>query len=109
MENTRRVAEESLNIPRHGFWWERRHLFAWCGIWGHCGGFRSDMRFPEIESELDESLKRPYTRSQEREEAMREIRGFLAALSALLIAAPAAAQTSYPDKPVRIIVGFTAG
>jgi tripartite-type tricarboxylate transporter receptor subunit TctC len=40
---------------------------------------------------------------------MRRIRGFLAALSALLIAAPAAAQTSYPDKPVRIIVGFTAG
>src|SRR5712692_2590564 len=40
---------------------------------------------------------------------MRGIRGFLAALSALLIAAPAAAQTSYPDKPVRIIVGFTAG
>jgi tripartite-type tricarboxylate transporter receptor subunit TctC len=40
---------------------------------------------------------------------MREIRGFLAALSVLLIAAPAAAQTSYPDKPVRIIVGFTAG
>ncbi len=35
-------------------------------------------------------------------------RSLLAALVALLIASPAAAQ-SYPDKPVRFIVGFTAG
>ena len=33
----------------------------------------------------------------------------MAALAALLIAAPAAAQSQYPDKPVRFIVGFTAG
>ncbi len=37
------------------------------------------------------------------------IRAWLAALAALLIAAPAAAQSQYPDKPVRFIVGFTAG
>ena len=40
---------------------------------------------------------------------MKLTRILLAALSAVLLAAPAAAQTSYPDKPVRIIVGFTAG
>ena len=33
----------------------------------------------------------------------------VAALSAVLLAAPAAAQTNYPDKPIRIIVGFTPG
>ena len=37
------------------------------------------------------------------------MRAWLAALAALLIAAPAAAQSQYPDKPVRFIVGFTAG
>src|SRR3954449_9162283 len=37
------------------------------------------------------------------------IRAWLAALTAALIAGPAAAQTTYPDKPVRFIVGFTAG
>ena len=37
------------------------------------------------------------------------IRAWLAALTAALIATAAAAQGSYPDKPVRFIVGFTAG
>ena len=37
------------------------------------------------------------------------MRAWMAALAALLIAAPAAAQGQYPDKPVRFIVGFTAG
>ena len=37
------------------------------------------------------------------------MRAWMAALAALLIAAPAAAQSQYPDKPVRFIVGFTAG
>src|SRR5262245_966404 len=43
------------------------------------------------------------------EDMMNLVRALLAALSAVLLAAPAAAQTGYPDKPVRIIVGFTAG
>jgi tripartite-type tricarboxylate transporter receptor subunit TctC len=37
------------------------------------------------------------------------LRAWIAALAALLVAAPAAAQGHYPDKPVRFIVGFTAG
>jgi tripartite-type tricarboxylate transporter receptor subunit TctC len=37
------------------------------------------------------------------------LRAWIAAFAALLIAAPAAAQGQYPDKPVRFIVGFTAG
>src|SRR6187399_1247783 len=37
------------------------------------------------------------------------MRAYMAALAALLIAAPATAQSQYPDKPVRFIVGFTAG
>ncbi len=37
------------------------------------------------------------------------IRTGLAVLAALLVAAPAAAQARYPDKPVRFIVGFTPG
>src|SRR5437868_12325876 len=37
------------------------------------------------------------------------LRTWLAALAAALIATAAAAQGSYPDKPVRFIVGFTAG
>ena len=37
------------------------------------------------------------------------IRAWLAALMAVSIATTAAAQTTYPDKPVRFIVGFTAG
>jgi tripartite-type tricarboxylate transporter receptor subunit TctC len=36
-------------------------------------------------------------------------RGVLAALAAWLIVSPAAAQGSYPERPVRLIVGFTAG
>jgi tripartite-type tricarboxylate transporter receptor subunit TctC len=40
---------------------------------------------------------------------MRAIGAILAMLLAWPAAAPAAAQTSYPDRPVRIIVGFTAG
>ncbi len=36
-------------------------------------------------------------------------RACLGAIFAALIAAPAAAQGQYPDKPVRFIVGFTAG
>jgi tripartite-type tricarboxylate transporter receptor subunit TctC len=37
------------------------------------------------------------------------MRAWTASLAALLIAAPAAAQSQYPEKPVRFIVGFTAG
>src|SRR6185295_15910196 len=37
------------------------------------------------------------------------MRTMAAALAALAITAPAAAQGTYPDKPVRFIVGFTAG
>src|ERR1044072_4963985 len=37
------------------------------------------------------------------------IRAWFAAFAAALIATPAAAQASYRDKPVRFIVGFTAG
>src|SRR5215475_5464189 len=37
------------------------------------------------------------------------IRAWLAALTALLSVASASAQGTYPDKPVRFIVGFTAG
>ena len=40
---------------------------------------------------------------------MMAIRTGLAVLAALLVAAPAAAQARYPDKPVRFIVGFTPG
>lgn len=40
---------------------------------------------------------------------MKTIVGFLALLHALLAAGGAAAQSSYPDKPVRILVGFTPG
>src|SRR5262249_32019071 len=41
--------------------------------------------------------------------AMQPSRFVVVALSLLLSAGGAAAQASYPDKPVRIIVGFTAG
>lgn len=40
---------------------------------------------------------------------MNPIRIGVVALAALLIATPANAQASYPDKPVRFIVGFTPG
>jgi tripartite-type tricarboxylate transporter receptor subunit TctC len=40
---------------------------------------------------------------------MTPIRTFVAALAASLIAAPATAQVPYPERPVRFIVGFTAG
>ena len=40
---------------------------------------------------------------------MKPFRSLFAAAAALLIAAPAGAQSSYPDKPIRFIVGFTAG
>jgi tripartite-type tricarboxylate transporter receptor subunit TctC len=40
---------------------------------------------------------------------MRAIGAILATLLALPAAGPAAAQTSYPERPVRIIVGFTPG
>jgi len=40
---------------------------------------------------------------------MKVVRATLVAFTALLMAAPAVAQTGYPDRPVRIIVGFTAG
>src|SRR5437763_865612 len=33
----------------------------------------------------------------------------VAALSAVLLSAPVAAQSNYPDKPIRIMVGFTPG
>src|SRR6266568_4883135 len=37
------------------------------------------------------------------------VRTWLAVLAALLSVASASAQSPYPDKPVRFIVGFTAG
>jgi tripartite-type tricarboxylate transporter receptor subunit TctC len=40
---------------------------------------------------------------------MKLVHATLLALAAVVMAPPAAAQTSYPDRPVRIIVGFTAG
>jgi tripartite-type tricarboxylate transporter receptor subunit TctC len=40
---------------------------------------------------------------------MKVVRATLVALAALLMAAPTVAQTGYPDRPIRIIVGFTAG
>jgi tripartite-type tricarboxylate transporter receptor subunit TctC len=40
---------------------------------------------------------------------MKLVRATLVAFAALLMAAPTVAQTGYPDRPVRIIVGFTAG
>ena len=40
---------------------------------------------------------------------MKPQRAWLAMLATLLVATPAAAQPSYPDKPIRFIVGFTAG
>jgi tripartite-type tricarboxylate transporter receptor subunit TctC len=40
---------------------------------------------------------------------MKVARATLVAFTALLMAAPTVAQTGYPDRPVRIIVGFTAG
>ncbi len=40
---------------------------------------------------------------------MKVVRATLVAFTALLMAAPTVAQTGYPDRPVRIIVGFTAG
>jgi tripartite-type tricarboxylate transporter receptor subunit TctC len=44
-----------------------------------------------------------------REDVMKVVRATLVAFTALLMAAPTVAQTGYPDRPVRIIVGFTAG
>jgi tripartite-type tricarboxylate transporter receptor subunit TctC len=40
---------------------------------------------------------------------MKVVRAGLVGITALLMAAPTLAQTGYPDRPVRIIVGFTAG
>jgi tripartite-type tricarboxylate transporter receptor subunit TctC len=40
---------------------------------------------------------------------MKVVRATVVAFTALLMAAPTVAQTGYPDRPVRIIVGFTAG
>jgi tripartite-type tricarboxylate transporter receptor subunit TctC len=40
---------------------------------------------------------------------MKVVRVTLVALAALLVAASAVAQTGYPDRPIRIIVGFTPG
>ena len=40
---------------------------------------------------------------------MKVVRAGLVWFTALLMAAPTVAQTGYPDRPVRIIVGFTAG
>ena len=40
---------------------------------------------------------------------MSSIRKWLMAIAAVWIVQPAAAQATYPDKPVRFIVGFTAG
>jgi tripartite-type tricarboxylate transporter receptor subunit TctC len=40
---------------------------------------------------------------------MKVVRATLVAVAALLMAAPTVAQTGYPDRPIRIIVGFTPG
>ena len=40
---------------------------------------------------------------------MDAIRALAVGLAGWLLAAPAAAQTPYPDRPVRFIVGFTPG
>jgi len=40
---------------------------------------------------------------------MKVVRATVVAFTALLMAGPTVAQTGYPDRPVRIIVGFTAG
>ena len=40
---------------------------------------------------------------------MKVVRAGLVRFTALLMATPTVAQTAYPDRPVRIIVGFTAG
>ena len=40
---------------------------------------------------------------------MKVVRAGLVRFTALLMAAPTVAQTAYPDRPIRIIVGFTAG
>jgi tripartite-type tricarboxylate transporter receptor subunit TctC len=40
---------------------------------------------------------------------MKVVRAGLVGITALLMAAPTVAQTGYPDRPVRIIAGFTAG
>jgi len=40
---------------------------------------------------------------------MKVVRAGLVGFTALLVAAPTVAQTGYPDRPVRIIVGFTPG
>ena len=40
---------------------------------------------------------------------MKVVRATLVAFTALLMAGPTVAQIGYPDRPVRIIVGFTAG
>jgi tripartite-type tricarboxylate transporter receptor subunit TctC len=40
---------------------------------------------------------------------MKVVRATLVALATLLVAAPTVAQTGYPDRPIRIIVGFTPG
>jgi tripartite-type tricarboxylate transporter receptor subunit TctC len=40
---------------------------------------------------------------------MKVVRAGLVWFTALLMAAPTVAQTAYPDRPIRIIVGFTAG
>ena len=40
---------------------------------------------------------------------MKVVRAGLVRFTALLMATPTVAQTAYPDRPIRIIVGFTAG
>src|SRR5262245_55042194 len=43
------------------------------------------------------------------EDSMDAIRALAVGLAGWLLAAPAAAQTAYPDRPIRFIVGFTPG
>lgn len=40
---------------------------------------------------------------------MRPVRAWFAAVAAMLMAGPAVAQPSFPDKPIRFIIGFTSG
>src|SRR5262245_20251969 len=58
---------------------------------------------------LREALRTLRVQPPEGSTSMRTIGAILATFLAWAAAGPAAAQTSYPDRPVRIIVGFTPG